>query len=321
LLGRSVKVETVSQAVTRIGLRQIKSIATAMALEQVFVSENNVVAMYMKKSWKKTIDIASVAISLMSLYLEKHKHTTLTLDTITLAALVHNIGVLPILTEAEQHPDIFANPTFLQDIWLKANHQLFQAFEGTNMKVSDHETVFKKILAVHQTVSTEKNYLLLENIGHNETKKKYTHKRFLNLAADLIDAGFSGTYLQRLHEKPLQNFCHFNVYIQIFKAFKKEIPAGTVSERKARNVERFYYDLEKFGYEEMKSKYSPSQFRNLIAALKKCGYSLVYLQNLHVQSTNNVIPFINMFEMKFEEQLPPNFIEPISTFSHQLRIA
>ena len=52
LLGRSVKVETVNQAVTRIGLRQIKSIATAMAIEQVFVSENEIVSMYLKKSWK-----------------------------------------------------------------------------------------------------------------------------------------------------------------------------------------------------------------------------------------------------------------------------
>ena len=124
LLGRSVKVETVTQAVTRIGLRQIKSIATAMALEQVFVSKNDIVAMYMKKSWKKTIDIASVAISLMSVYLAKNKHTSLTLDTITLASLVHNIGVLPILTEAEQHPDIFANPTFLQQAIIKLSGKI-----------------------------------------------------------------------------------------------------------------------------------------------------------------------------------------------------
>ncbi|AOW77933.1 histidine kinase [Colwellia sp. PAMC 20917] len=114
ILGRSVKVETVNQAVTRIGLRQIKSIATAMALEQVFVSKNEIVSMYLKKSWKKTVDVASVAISLMTFYIQDHKHTSLTLDTLTLAALVHNIGVLPILTEAENHPDVFANPTFLQ---------------------------------------------------------------------------------------------------------------------------------------------------------------------------------------------------------------
>jgi len=119
LLGRSVKVETVSQAVTRIGLRQIKSIATAMALEQVFVSKNDIVSMYMKKSWNKTIDVASISISLMVLYLKQNKHTSLSLDTITLASLVHNIGVLPILTEAEQHPDVFANPTFLQQAIIK----------------------------------------------------------------------------------------------------------------------------------------------------------------------------------------------------------
>jgi HD-like signal output (HDOD) protein len=124
LLGRSVKVETVSQAVTRIGLRQIKSISTAMALEQVFVSENDIVTEHMKKSWSKTIDIASVAISLMSLYLKDNKHSTLTLDTITLASLVHNIGVLPILTEAEQHPDIFANPNFLQQAIIKLSGKI-----------------------------------------------------------------------------------------------------------------------------------------------------------------------------------------------------
>tara|TARA_R110002167_G_scaffold19055_6_gene70763 strand:- start:51492 stop:52334 length:843 start_codon:yes stop_codon:yes gene_type:complete len=124
LLGRAIKVESVSQAVTRIGLRQIKSIATAMALKQVFVSKNDIVSMYMKKAWKKTVNIASVAISLMSVYLENNKHAPLSLDTITLASLVHNIGVLPILTEAEQHPDVFANPTFLQQAIVKLSGKI-----------------------------------------------------------------------------------------------------------------------------------------------------------------------------------------------------
>lgn len=119
LLGRSIKVEGVSQAVTRIGLRQIKGIATAMALKQVFISNNKTVSMYMKKAWVNTIQIASVAIVLMDLYLKGHKHIPFSLDNITLAALIHNIGVLPILTEAENHPDVFANPTFLQHALIK----------------------------------------------------------------------------------------------------------------------------------------------------------------------------------------------------------
>lgn len=119
ILGRTVKVETVSQAVTRIGLRQIKSIATAMALEQIFISNNDIVAQYMEKSWAKTIDIAAVAIALMDRFIKIYKSTPLSLDNITLAALIHNIGVLPILTEAERHPEVFANPEFLQQAIIK----------------------------------------------------------------------------------------------------------------------------------------------------------------------------------------------------------
>lgn len=124
LLGRAVKVETVNQAVTRIGLVQIKSIATAMAVEQVFVSQNKVVSMYLKKAWEKTIDVASVAIALMAFYKKENKHSSLSLDELTLAALVHSIGVLPILTEAENHPDVFANPTFLQQAIVKLSSNI-----------------------------------------------------------------------------------------------------------------------------------------------------------------------------------------------------
>ena len=165
-----------------------------------------------------------------------------------------------------------------------------------------------------------KFYLCLENLGALSIKE-YSSKRFLNLKAELIDAGFSASILQRLHENPSQNFSHFDVYIILFKAFKKEIPVGTVSERKARNIEKFYYDLERFGFDEMKAKYKKSQFSNLVSSLIKCGYSRVYLQNLHVQSVNNIIPFINMFEMKFDQQVPENFVEPISTFNkRQLKL-
>jgi len=60
----------------------------------------------------------------------------------------------------------------------------------------------------------------------------------------------------------------------------------------------------------------------LVAKLKSCGFSKLTLQNLHVQSTNNVIPFVKYVEINFESQLPINFIEPISTFNQrELRIA
>jgi len=190
LLGRSVKVETVSQAVTRIGLTQIKSIATAMAMEQIFVSKNDIVSMYMKKSWQKTIDIASVAISLMGVYLKDNKHTPLSLDTITLAALVHNIGVLPILTEAEQHPEVFANPTFLQQAIIKLAGEIGGSITRT-WGFSDELTLLAESWSDLSVLPKEVHYLdfiragaIVHNIFKNESTqdallKSYVQKGIL----------------------------------------------------------------------------------------------------------------------------------------------
>ena len=113
-LGRTVKVTSIGQAVTRIGLRQIKNISTALAMEQLFVSKNDVVGNYMKREWANTINVVAYSMAALQLYTNRTKKRELSLDTMTLAALVHNIGVLPILTEAERHEEVFANPTFLE---------------------------------------------------------------------------------------------------------------------------------------------------------------------------------------------------------------
>ncbi|ALS99487.1 HDOD domain-containing protein [Lacimicrobium alkaliphilum] len=112
-LSRSVKVESLNQAVTRIGLRQIKNTATALAMEQLFVSKNEIVREHINRVWECTVDVVASAIALLQLYKKENKQSKLNMDSMTLAALVHNIGVLPIFTEAERHDDVFANPTFL----------------------------------------------------------------------------------------------------------------------------------------------------------------------------------------------------------------
>mmetsp|Transcript_71604 Transcript_71604/g.226175 ORF Transcript_71604/g.226175 Transcript_71604/m.226175 type:complete len:278 (-) Transcript_71604:633-1466(-) len=112
-LGRTIKVTSTTQAVTRIGLNQVKNIATALAMEQLFVSKNEVVKKYMAKMWTDTIDIVANAMAAMLTYQAASGKKNLSLDTITLSALVANIGALPVLTEAERHDSVFANPTFL----------------------------------------------------------------------------------------------------------------------------------------------------------------------------------------------------------------
>lgn len=112
-LGRTVKVSSTSQAVTRIGLAQVKNISTALAMEQLFVSKNEVVKAYMAVHWNKTVDMVANAMAAMLLYKTNNKDNSLSLDTMTLSALVADIGALPVLTEAERHDSVFANSTFL----------------------------------------------------------------------------------------------------------------------------------------------------------------------------------------------------------------
>jgi HD-like signal output (HDOD) protein len=114
-MGRSVKVESVSQAVTRIGLRQIKNIATALAMEQLFVSKNDIVAKYLKREWELTVNVVANSMAALQTYSKRTKKRDISIDSMALAALVHGIGVLPILTEAERHDDVFANAAFLED--------------------------------------------------------------------------------------------------------------------------------------------------------------------------------------------------------------
>lgn len=112
-LGRTTKVNSLNQAVTRIGLSQVKNIATAMALEQLFVSQHPLVSQAMLRLWQQTIDVTCLAMAILRLQHQQHKALELSMDTLTLAALVHQIGILPILSEAEKYPQVFADPEYL----------------------------------------------------------------------------------------------------------------------------------------------------------------------------------------------------------------
>ncbi|MGB3726634.1 MAG: HDOD domain-containing protein [Glaciecola sp.] len=112
-LGRTVKVSSTGQAITRIGLASVKNVATALAMEQLFVSKNETVKAYMAQKWSKMVTVVANAMAVMLHYKTTNKDNSLNLDTMTLSALVADIGALPVLTEAERHDSVFANPAFL----------------------------------------------------------------------------------------------------------------------------------------------------------------------------------------------------------------
>lgn len=109
LYSRGVPAESINSAVSRIGLIQIKSIATSVAMEQLFISTNEMVWEVMDEVWRTSIDVTAASCAMLQMYNKRHSTSQLNFDTLTLAGLVHNIGALPVLTEAEAQPHLFTS--------------------------------------------------------------------------------------------------------------------------------------------------------------------------------------------------------------------
>ncbi|MDO6640087.1 HDOD domain-containing protein [Shewanella sp. 5_MG-2023] len=109
LYSRGKKAENISAAVNRIGLVQIKTIVTSVALEQLFISTNEMVWEVMDEVWQTSIEVTAAAGALLAIYNKRNPSKRLDAETLTLAGLVHNIGSLPVLSEAETRPDTFTS--------------------------------------------------------------------------------------------------------------------------------------------------------------------------------------------------------------------
>jgi HD-like signal output (HDOD) protein len=106
---RGPKAENIRAAVNRIGLVKIKSIAISVAMEQLFISSNEMVWEVMDEVWQTSVEVTAAAGSLLIMFNKRHPSRALDRETLTLAGLVHNIGALPVLTEAESQPDLFTS--------------------------------------------------------------------------------------------------------------------------------------------------------------------------------------------------------------------
>lgn len=96
--------------------------------------------------------------------------------------------------------------------------------------------------------------------------------------------------------------------------------SGKVSHTKVRNLFAMYCLIREKGLTELKTTYSKTSFHRLISDLCLCGFSKAYLQNLHTEKANNIIPFVKLIEIDFNQQLPEWYQPPVSQFQ-SLKIA
>ena len=94
--------------------------------------------------------------------------------------------------------------------------------------------------------------------------------------------------------------------------------SGKVSPTKVRNLFAMYCLIREKGIAELKTTYSKTSFHRLIADLIECGFSKAYLQNLHDEKASNIIPFMKLVEIDFNQQLPDWYEEPLSQFNYKI---
>lgn len=110
LLRAANPIESVEAAVTRMGSNMIRNLVTSMVMEQMFQATSDVTDKRLRKIWEHSTEVAAIAHALTSQF------TKLQPEQAMLAGLVHNIGALPILTRAEDHPDLLEDEATLDRI-------------------------------------------------------------------------------------------------------------------------------------------------------------------------------------------------------------
>jgi HD-like signal output (HDOD) protein len=102
-----VPIESIQMAVTRLGLKLVRSLVVSLAMKQIFQATTDALDKRLRSVWEQSVEIAAIsrALSQSQPHLEK--------EQAMLAGLVHNIGSLPILTMAETIPGLIENETRL----------------------------------------------------------------------------------------------------------------------------------------------------------------------------------------------------------------
>lgn len=110
LLRTNREINDLQTAISRLGINYTCNLATGLAMEQMFQATTDVVDRKMREVWNRSTEVAAISHVLC------RNFTRLPADQATLAGLVHQIGVLPILTYAEEHSALLSDSISLNHV-------------------------------------------------------------------------------------------------------------------------------------------------------------------------------------------------------------
>ncbi|MCU7845679.1 MAG: HDOD domain-containing protein [Candidatus Thiodiazotropha sp. (ex Monitilora ramsayi)] len=95
-----VQIDNLQMAVSRLGIRLVRSLVVSLIMQQIFQATNDLLDKKFRQVWEESVQIAAFSRILAG----NHEH--LDKDQAMLAGLIHNIGALPVLAMAENYDEL-----------------------------------------------------------------------------------------------------------------------------------------------------------------------------------------------------------------------
>ena len=132
--------------------------------------------------------------------------------------------------------------------------------------------------------------------------------RLWHVAFDPILDRMKGKYM---------NFSNDAEILELFKSklVTYNVKTGKPSFTRANNAMKFYSLIRQIGLVATKKLYNESAYYKALAHLEACEISMGHLQNLAKNPNGKVIPFVRLFELKMADQLPSDYVQPVSSYS------
>lgn len=120
-------IQGLENAVSRMGVAFVGNLAIGLALEQIFKTKNKAIAHQMNDAWEHSTMVACLCGAIGS------KYAGIPMDQAMLAGLLHQIGILPILSFAEKHPEVMDDKEFFENLIekyaYKLSHEILTAWQ------------------------------------------------------------------------------------------------------------------------------------------------------------------------------------------------
>lgn len=121
LMRASRAIDNLDMAVNRLGMKLIRDMVISMVMQQMFQATSDVTDRKLREIWEHSTSVAAICHALAAAF------TKLSPEQAMLAGLVHDIGALPILTKAEEFPELLENEAELNLIIRKLHPKIGRA--------------------------------------------------------------------------------------------------------------------------------------------------------------------------------------------------